>query len=348
MKNLFSLFVAVAVLFLTGVFANAQDFLMFGVATPVEDVVDRVETPVVIETILYAIDPQNGDSTEIGPTGFNRCSSLDFEPLTNELFGVCLRLEEEPMAEVEVKKVGEVLVNFDILTGQGTEVGLLNMNGDKSGRVTDISFRSDGTLFAHVIDVNGGLEEKVELSMKSEGYLGMIDTKSGLLTFIGPTGFDEAFSAIGFSLQDNLYHGADNGTMGALNMLNQTTGNATLLANLAYPPMFMGGNIITTMDIDPASGDLIAVLFSEEENGTESIQTREPVTPGFFLIQIDPTDGGIILRGETQDQLAAIAVYRPIVREVPTLSEYGLIVTFVLLLGAAVVFLRRRQVKTAV
>ncbi len=360
MKRLLSLFVVITALFLTGVSANAQDLMMYGVATPI---IERMKSEgalsaeMIEQTMFYSINSRTGASIEIGPTGFNRCSSLNFEPVTNELFAVCLRLDmdEKPVEKVNLgpEEVGEVLVKLDMLTGQGTEVGPLNMAEEKSGRVTDISFRSDGVLFAHVIDVNGGKEGKVEIDMVSNSYLGEIDTQSGQLQLIGPTGFDDVFSAIGFSKQDNLYHAADNQIMGALNMLSQTTGDATLLKSLIYPPMFTADNIITTMDADPFRGDLFAVLLSEDslkkKSSEEAVDTRKTVVEGFFLIKIDPAGGGIDVVGETPDQLAAIAfLNNDRMLQVPTLSKYGLIITFVMFLGAAIIFLRRRQIKSEI
>ena len=79
--------------------------------------------------------------------------------------------------------------------------------------------------------------------------------------------------------------------------------------------------------------------------------TRNDAPVGTFLVTIDE-DGDIALRGQTsgpEEQFRAITVLsKKIPTEVPTLSEYGLIITFVLFLGAAVVFLRRRQAKSGI
>jgi len=223
MKSLNSLFAAFAVLFFLGVPAIAQDIELFGLAEEGRE--NKTEAIKVRETGLYSIDPITGAATKIGPvTGYTECTGLDFEPVTNDPFAVCLRLEmdDEPGEEVKLvpKQDEAVLVKLDILTGEVTEVMPLNMIGEKSGRVTDISFRPDGVLFAHVNDVIGGEDEMaMAMPMVSTNYLGTIDTQTGQLSLIGPTGFGDDFSAIGFSQNgDNLYHGADDGIMGALNM----------------------------------------------------------------------------------------------------------------------------------
>ena len=110
------------------------------------------------------------------------------------------------------------------------------------------------------------------------------------------------------------------------------------------------------MDTEPVRGDLFAMLSSEERNSPESfsneaVEIRNETTEGFFLIMINPASGGIETIGQTSGsdlQFAAIALLNEQTIEVPTLSEYGLILTVVMLLGAAVVFLRRRQTTSGI
>ena len=363
MKSLKSLFVAIAVFCLLGVSAVAQESGLFGLVTLVEAArEDRGLGEDIVQTRLYRIDPETAALTEIGPTGFTECSGLDFEPVTNELFAVCRRLElidPDPKLKLDPEEeVGDVLVKVDRITGEAVEIGQLNEMEDRNRRVSDISFRSDGVLFAHVNDVGFGMAAlTTEAVPDNNNSLGIINTQTGRLTILGPTGFEDTFSAIGFSLRDNLYHGADDGTMGALNMLDQTTGNATLMNALAYPDQFDGRNIIGSMDTQPVTNVLFAVLFSQNidpdprSSGSEAVDTRAHAPDGFFLLNIDPASGNIDLIGQLsglENQLTAIAFLDDRRIEVPTLSEYGLIVTVVMLLGAAVVFLRRRQIKSGI
>ncbi len=355
MKRLISLFVAIAVLLLSGTSAFAGiGPMLYGVATPVTEKTKQDEAlsiGIIPETMFYSINPETGAAFEIGPIGFNQCSSLDFEPETNELFAVCRRLEDIVEEKTNAPAEGEVLVNIDLSTGQGTEIGSLNMIGDKTGRVTDISFRSDGTLFAHVARVQEAKQETLtRLSPVNTNYLGVINTQTGQLTLLGQTGLGDEFNAIGFSQADNLYHSTDDGEMGTLHMLHQTTGNATLVQTLNYPDEFGGERLITSMDMETVGNGLHAVLYSNlDENGKEALETKADSVEGFFLISINPKSGGIEVIGETQDQIAAIAfLNRERMVQVPTLSEYGLIVTAIMLLGVAALFLRRRQIKSGI
>lgn len=75
---------------------------------------------------------------------------------------------------------------------------------------------------------------------------------------------------------------------------------------------------------------------------------RVEFAEGSFLFRTNPDTGIIELIGFTApfgNQFTSIAFLNRNFTEVPTLSEYGLIVTGILFLGAAVVFLRRRQAK---
>ena len=98
MKRLISLFVAITVLLLSGTSAFAGiGPMLYGVATPVTEKMKQDETlsiGIIPETMFYSINPETGAAFEIGPIGFSQCSSLDFEPETNELFAVCRRLED--------------------------------------------------------------------------------------------------------------------------------------------------------------------------------------------------------------------------------------------------------------
>jgi len=217
MKRLTSLFVVIAVLLLSGVsaFAGLAPTL-YGVAIPITENMKRDETlsaDMIEQAMFYSINPETGAAFEIGPTGFGQCSSLDFEPETNELFAVCRRLED--IAEEKTNAIaGDVLIRLDMLTGQGIEVGPLNIM--EEDRVSDISFRWDGRLFAHVnargIKSKGiDPEPLTRLEAAIGNYLGIINTETGQLTMVGTTEYDDEFSAIGFSGKNNLYHGADNG-----------------------------------------------------------------------------------------------------------------------------------------
>ena len=126
---------------------------LFGLVTPISK--RTVPTTTFLEgpsgeTSLYSIDPETGQGTEIGGTGYTACSGLDFEPVTNDLYGVCSKIEDIPNPRFVEGEGGQVLVKIDRTTGQAEEIGPVFEEFERSSFVTDISFDSDGVLFAHV------------------------------------------------------------------------------------------------------------------------------------------------------------------------------------------------------
>jgi hypothetical protein len=237
-------------------------------------------------------------------------------------------------------------------TGEGTEVGPLGDFGT-GDFISDISFRSDGTLFAHINGNFFGAAGDASSRTVNANSLGIINTDTGNLTILGPTGSDDFWSAIGFTNIDDLIQCTSNREItGVANILNQLTGNASFLENLIYPPEFDEINTINSKDFDLSSGHFLAFLDSEGVCCDEMTVTNNHAPQGNFLVRINKDNGDIELIGQTSEpgnRFGAIAVLsEEIIREVPTLSEYGLILTVVMLLGVAVVFLRRRQTTSGI
>ena len=71
MHILNKLFAVVAIFFFLSISANAQPGELYGLATPFEQRVERLEEEVVdMQSVLYKIDPETGVGTMIGGTGF--------------------------------------------------------------------------------------------------------------------------------------------------------------------------------------------------------------------------------------------------------------------------------------
>lgn len=313
------------------------------------------------QAILYSIDPDTGTPTEIGPTGFRNCFGLDFEPGTRRALAVCLRLIMEDNGEfpieekVAMEEVGQVLIELDMQTGQGTEIGPLGLKLFSETGVTDISFRSDGTLFGIYSGPGNQQEEEAKELEFDEVTLLTIDTNTGQATEVGPTETGDAFGAIGFSLTGKLYHATDNIIApGETNMLSDITGLGSRIADLVYPPNFDEKGIthfVSSLDYSAERGQLFGMLVSDRREPEKAVEAEQRIefAPGSYLLILNPGTGVIELVGLTAEfgnQFAAMAVRGDFQRNVPTLSEYGLIATSIFLLLAAVFYLRRRNLQT--
>ena len=299
MNTLSRLFVIAVIAVCASSLAAPQPDTLFGLGS---EVLKKIP-----DSVLFVIDPDTGATTPVGNTGFPRCTGLDFHPSTNVPFAVCVSEELEDF----------VLITINPGTGAGTLVGNLN-TGPIVGDVTDISFRSDGTLFAYI-------------SNKPNDILGIIDTDTGNFTQVGDTGIFFGIGGIAFSLADVLFFtGLEGLPIGnGLFILNQDNGDSTLVTGLNFPP--------------PDRRDLIQSADTRPSNGVLYIADR--IFPTTVLLSTVDVDSGNVTEIGQMDEniIMAIAFTNPIVRNVPTLSQYGLMLAAVVLLAAALLILKRRR-----
>ncbi len=159
---------------------------------------------------LYRIDKATGSALPIGNTGFRRCGGMDSDG--QNLYALCSRADGSNIG---------VLVRINPVSGAAEEVGPTGI----SDTIGDIAFRnSDGVLFAE------------NVANDPQHTLYTIDLFSGLATLVGDTGL--AFTGgngMTFDLSDTLLlqTTSDNPDLFAL---DQTTGQAVFLRNVAFPP----------------------------------------------------------------------------------------------------------------
>jgi len=266
---------------------------------------------------LYLINPATGSANEVGPVGFDRCSSLDaFDGL---LYAVC----ERPETDVQV------LVRINPFSGQGTEIGPLN----SCQNIFDMAFRSDGSLFA--VGWN-------EPCSEDEFELLSINTSSGnasifgkLIDYFGCT----SGNGLAFSPDNQLFYSSTdcnaNDIVGQIYLVNQSTGLATQISTVNFP--FSADDEVRTNAIkfNPDTGLMYASVNSSNE--------------GNFLGIINPFTGSINIVGPTVDGLDAIAFLSgEFINPIPTLSEIGMIAAALALLVPGIFFFMKRRRSRAV
>jgi hypothetical protein len=216
---------------------------------------------------FYSVDATSGAATAIGAIGFQRVSGMDFHPGTGVLYAVGERNDGSNVP---------VLITISLTTGAGTEVATLNGGATHvfGDAYSDISFRSDGALYAYLEPGDG---------------LGTIDLGTGALTQIDYTGVSGAGNGIAFSSGDVLHHANE----AALHSLDQFTAAASQIAALTYPPLQTFPRV-NAMDFDPATGALYAAVRRDF---------------AIYLATIDPVTGLVTQIGASQNGLDALAVF---------------------------------------
>jgi hypothetical protein len=217
---------------------------------------------------LYRISPVTGAFSSVGPMGVAGCSGLAFQPGTQRLFAV----GHDPNTGIES------LWTVDRATGDATVVGPTGPTAFGS-QITDISFRhADGRLFGYVEFLEG---------------LVTFDSATGdANSDVGPSGIFGGGNGIAFDPNDMLFHA--NHTV--LNTLSTTTGSATLVASLTFPPVGPCFPRINALDFDPNAA-LLGSLNCGGGGGGPS-----------YLVRIDRTSGSVTALGPTVPGLDGIAV----------------------------------------
>jgi hypothetical protein len=158
---------------------------------------------------LYMIDPATGAAALVGPMGIEQCSGLAFGPN-----GALYAVGHDPGNPNDWFSLFVV----NPATGEANLIGESHHDFDEIdfSRISDLSFRFDGRLFGY---------------LEGEDGLGYLDTATGAVTELGPTNVSCCGNGIAFAAGEVLFHCNED----ALHVLNQTTGEATLVADLTFP-----------------------------------------------------------------------------------------------------------------
>ncbi len=180
---------------------------------------------------FYSIDPITGAGTLIGAIGFNRVGAMAVHPST----GVYYAAAERSFGATPV------LITLNPTTGVGTEVGLTG----KSGSVTDMSFRSDGTLY--LFDGPAG------------GYnLHTVNLMTGAATAVGATFLSGDGNAMWFDASDVLYIATTAASTTSLYSVSTLTASTTFVGAFTYIGAGCTSPVMNAADYDPLSGTTYA------------------------------------------------------------------------------------------
>jgi hypothetical protein len=152
------------------------------------------------------------------------------------------------------------LMIVDPMTGAETLVGSLGTIGFDQGVISDIDFRSDGTLFGWY-----GAYPDHDVPVT-------INTSTGARTIIGDSGISTFGGGLAFSSGGTLFL-ADYDFPRQLRTVNTATGLTTIVATLSSSE-FATGRIVA-MKFHPSNGGLYAA-FSSGPSGTSGVVTINP------------------------------------------------------------------------
>ena len=325
MKNVQRILFVLFLLFVTSSFAQSQ--VLYGAGTGLAGEGNQPSS-------LYMINPATGDGTLIGPIGFNGVTGLEILP-----DGRLIASANADNMNAEIA----VLIEINRTTGAGSLIGILgdNSNPDECGRMPDISYDSNtGELFGYS-DSCGGNDDLMEVEARFINYEGLyiINPDNADVNFVGPSGFTDGGNGLAVRPSDGtIFHTPKDAD--GLVILNRMTGAGTVIpASMGNVPQKIGA-----LDFDPQTGVLYGVFKEskkKEDMKAEDIElsNEESLT---YLVIINQNNGVTDMVGSTVAGLDAI-VFADVVSQVPTLSEYGLIITGLLLLAGSILVLRRRQ-----
>jgi|GEM_PF-2688487 len=224
---------------------------------------------------LYRVDPATAVTTLIGPItnasagGAIGLTGLAFNPVNGKLYGIT----GNKVPPSGGNTVQSSLVTINTVTAVATVIGSLGFAN------SDISFRSDGTLYGFEAGGNTGGTRSMTTINLTTGAATKVGTAlpSGSLTFGG---------GLAFSPSGTLYLSAT-GLQGSLDTLDPTTGARSPATPMSGAPFQTG--VLNAMDFN-ANGTLFAINQSSSTNDN-------------YLVMINLVNGVVTQIGPTPSNL---------------------------------------------
>src|ERR1700730_246722 len=222
---------------------------------------------------LYIVDPATAATTLVGPItnlsggGAIGLTGLAFSPLNGKLYGITSN------STTGGNTVVRSLVTINTTTAVATVIGSLGFAN------SDISFRSDGTLYGYEA---GG-------STSGPRSMTTINLTTGAATQVGtalPSGSLTFGGGLAFSPSGTLYLSAT-GLQGSLDTLDPTTGARSPATPMSGAPFQTG--VLNAMDFN-ANGTLFAINQSSSTNDN-------------YLVMINLVNGVVTQIGPTPSNL---------------------------------------------
>lgn len=364
MAKIKNLLLVLAVLLIAGFYSyqSAYGWRIIGQTNELFAVGTKAESE---HSYLYKINPVTGETALIGDTGFNNCTGLDFTS-DDKLKSFC-EFRDDPQTLTNNIIAAGATVELDIDDGAGEWAvphGVTNS-------ISDITIREEGSLFSYEnletdnlhrhdeeddfmamlvgnpeIDSeylgmsSWGLSDlKVAASVDDTPWYFSVDPETAAVTSLGALSFPDAI-----------------GAAAALDISNR----AVALEDIEFISMDRIAGVDIPQDQDTKTSAGITGYAFEEENADQAVlmatisEEKEAEASARGIQRVDWAAIGL-LDQETLEVdyivdlqnpgfiIQAIAL-RPLPpSQVPTLSEWGLIATAILLFAGALFFFRRKS-----
>ncbi|GJM14865.1 MAG: hypothetical protein DHS20C13_01920 [Thermodesulfobacteriota bacterium] len=321
---------------------------------------------------LYRIDPATGETTLIGDTGLNNCTGLDFTP-DDKLKAFCeFREDAEVVSKGLLEAGAAVELNIDDGAGEWAVPHGISNN------ISDITIREDGVLFSYEkIDIDnlhqhqkeddfmamlignpnidsqhiglaawGDSELKAFANVDDESWMFKLDSETGAATPLGTLSFPD-------SLGDQLSQ--DISTRAEPDLIQFASVDRARIAGVDIPTSNTTSAAVIGYAFREQDADFAALLFKSDGVVMKASPTNSQngilVGDWAAIALIDADTRQIDYIVELQNPgfaIQAIALRPRSLAQVPTLSEWGLITTAILLFAGGLVFFIRRKPRVLV
>jgi len=313
---------------------------------------------------LYTVHPVTGEVAMIGDTGLNNCTGIDFDS-AGKLKALCeIRDEEILSTKGGLVAGGAVIAELDTETGAAKWA----VPHGVSNNISDIAIREDGVLFSYEnLDIDS-LHRHEEVNDFQAMFIGSPDIAAeyhamaawGTMDLkvaanvqgvpamysVDPATADEAFiTNLAFPNLNQVVN-AENATRDIVLEDVEFLAMDTLAFAGSFGEIAASTKVAGTYAFAETDAEFAALLFRAGVDVQAEV-SKNALNTDWAAIALIDMDTGVVdyiveLQNEEGLEFRGLALRQRPPAQVPTLSEWGLIATAVLLFAGALIFLRRR------
>ena len=290
-------------------YANSQEFVLYGTAG------GSCITFPAGQRSLHIVNPITGQMQFVGTPGFNGITALAY-------------LDDGRLLATGIQDSDtSILIEINPSTGQGTLIGVIgnDNNPGECSRIPGLTYESaTDTLYGLARNCNG----------IGEGLLVTINPDTAEMTPIGEPGFNGGGFGLAIRGDGTLFASVWNGNTFSLFTVNKLTGASNLVGTMDASGVAQNGLAVGGIAFHPITQELFA-------SGTDN-----NLADGYLLTIDESVPPSFNVQGQTVDCFDGLVFVEGSLRNVPTISQWGLIATAAILGIIGFIVIRRRQITT--